>query len=106
MAADSKNLEQVGSSMKKITLKMIILFFSLPTFANTNDVIDLGTLEVKGEVRQPPLRFYQPKKIPTNLIRTVSEMNYRSFEEELTRPQIISQKDSVKKLTLKQKEIK
>jgi hypothetical protein len=96
METNWPSYEQVGGAMKFL-FGLIIFTTTTSALAEKNDVIDLGSLEVKGEVRQPPIRFYQPKTIPITVIKNVSEMNFKSFEQELTRPSASSSSAASKK---------
>ena len=67
------------------TLKLICILSGLlasPAQAEES-VIDLGTLQVEGEVRQPEVQFYQAKKVPDKVVKKAAEALFENFEKEL-----------------------
>lgn len=62
---------------------LIFAFLMSVSVARADDVIDLGGLEVSGELRQPPVRFYQPPGVPEDALQKVSEKHFEQFEAEL-----------------------
>ena len=73
--------------MKKIYLLAICALQTLSLGAfGQDEVIDLGSLEVVGESRQPPIKFYQPSGPSEEIFQRVGEMNFEQFEALLTTP--------------------
>lgn len=69
---------------------MIFIFYFL-TFLNSasaqnKNVIDLGSLDVHGQVRQPPIQFYQQKSVPKTLLKKMAEGSFVEFEKKLLAP--------------------
>lgn len=64
--------------------KVMMLGVLLPIFSlHAEEVIDLGGLEVQGELRQPPVRFYQPEKVAKEVMKETAEKHFEDFEKEL-----------------------
>ncbi len=52
--------------------------------AKANDsVIDLGELNIKGDVRRPSVAFYQLKSMHESQLLEISEISFMEFEKYL-----------------------
>ena len=48
-----------------------------------SSVIDLGTIEVEGEVRQPRVQFYNSAKVADSHIKSVAEKQINILEQQI-----------------------
>lgn len=67
-------------------LFLVFIMSASTLHAKDKDIIDLGSLEVQGQVRQPSLQVYQQQIVPQNILQKVSEENFEKFEKELLAP--------------------
>ncbi len=62
---------------------IVILFCFYPSLGLSDEVIDLGTLQVEGEVRRPPVQFFVSKKVPDSVIKKTANKSFENLEQEL-----------------------
>lgn len=60
-----------------------LMIFSQGSWAG-DDIVDLGELKVKGEVRRPSVEFYQLKSLRERQLEELSELTFVEFEKLLT----------------------
>ena len=64
--------------------RIIIILTLLISSAELNaSVIDLGNLEIEGEVRQPKIQFFRPDKTSDKHLKHISEKNLILLEQEI-----------------------
>lgn len=70
---------------RQIALVLFISIFN-PYSLLADDVIDLGSLQIEGEVRRPPVQFFVAKEIPESVVQKSAEKSFKNLEEELLLP--------------------
>ena len=63
---------------------LCVILISTPAFAS--EVIDLGELKVKGDIRRPSIQFFQLKSLHAKQLQELSELSFAEFEKELLNP--------------------
>lgn len=66
--------------MKKLILLSLL---AVAPGAGALDVIDLGELKVKGDIRRPSVQFYQLKSLHAKQLQELSELSFEEFEKRL-----------------------
>jgi hypothetical protein len=66
-----------------ILLSILPLSVSAAAAAAAPEVIDLGELKVKGDIRRPSIHFYQLKSLHAKQLQELSELTFTEFEKEL-----------------------
>lgn len=76
--------------MKSFCLLLLMMFYSFTSTAKPkaarSKVVDLGQLEVKGDVRRPSVEFYQLHAMKEDQRKELSEATFRDFEKALLSP--------------------
>ena len=74
--------------MIKRTLKTLILLSlsSLLWSAQAKRVLDLGQMDIQGEVRRPNVNLVNSKKYFKDMIKKMAHQELKQFERELTQP--------------------
>lgn len=62
---------------------ILIITMVIQSLVFASDVIDLGSLQVEGEVRRPPVQFFISKDIPQSIVQKSAEKSFLNLEEEL-----------------------
>lgn len=68
---------------EKNYLKFLCMIICFPCLVHSSDIIDLGTLSVEGEVREPQIKTYRISKPPEDLFKQISEENFEYIEQVL-----------------------
>ncbi len=68
----------------RILFALFTILVSAGAFAN--EVIDLGELKVKGDIRRPSVQFFQLKSLHAKQLQELSELSFDEFEKELLHP--------------------
>jgi hypothetical protein len=66
----------------------LIILLLLPDAAMAKRVIDVGDLEVKGEVRRPFIQYIDTDKAAENMIPDLAKKELHDFEQELLKTEV------------------
>lgn len=72
-------------------MSAILFLIYLFSNAQANEVIDLGGLEVQGELRQPSVRFYQSERVSQDVVKEASQKHFEDFEKKLLKPVVVGE---------------
>ena len=71
---------------KKVTMTVALLsMFSFFSFGKQK-ILDLGAIEIKGEIRRPNVKLVHSKKYFNKAIGIVAEEELKEFEKNLLKP--------------------
>ncbi len=63
--------------------RVIFIIFMITSATANGSVIDLGTLDIEGNVRQPKVQFFKPEKVSNSHLKYVSEKNLNQLEKKI-----------------------
>ncbi len=66
----------------------IFLAMLVTVAVKASEVIDLGELKVKGDIRRPSVQFYQLKSLHAKQLQELSELSFDEFEKELLKEEV------------------
>lgn len=74
------------------SLKLFFVLFAMSSFSfcafGKEDVLDLGDLEIKGEVRRPNINLIYSKKYISKTMILIAREELKKFEKELLKPAV------------------
>jgi len=62
---------------------LLMITMTLSSFAEDSQVIDLGVIKVKGDLRRPTTEFYQLKALKPEQLKEISELSFSQFESKI-----------------------
>lgn len=81
-AKESAPFNQVKKVVMSLTLLGMFSFFSF----GKQPILDLGAIEIKGEIRRPNVKLVHSKKYFNKAISIVAEEELKEFERDLLKP--------------------
>lgn len=81
-----KNLQMYNNAVGGLFILLVAAMLSSATIAKAEKVVDLGQLEIEGELRRPNVQWVDSnKKIKEYIVRIYTEQ-FRRLEDELLKP--------------------
>lgn len=89
-------LNIIYKSLKLFFVLFAVSLFSFCAFGQKQDVLDLGDIEIKGEVRRPNMNLIYSKKYISRAMILIAKEELKKFEKELLKPANLSLKTNRK----------
>jgi|GEM_PF-2609060 len=89
----------MDSFFKKITFGSIVILLTISSFsfAKGPKILDLGRIEIEGEVRSPPIKVLDTSESVKKIVKELKVNELGNFEKQMIRPAEFERNRSNKK---------